>query len=98
MSGLQKRSTKVTSKVRAVTAHPPVDGDFEWDGVDEDERPLTKDEMRKGMRGVGRPKSENPKEAITIRLSPEICTYFRATGKGWQTRLNAVLKDYVQSH
>lgn len=37
------------------------------------------------------------KEAITIRLSQEVLTAFRATGKGWQTRINEVLLKHVQT-
>ncbi len=44
----------------------------------------------------GRPKLENPKEAISIRLSAEILDYFKSTGKGWQSRVNDVLKNYVE--
>ncbi len=46
----------------------------------------------------GRPKSDKTKKPISIRLSEEVLEYFRATGKGWQTRLDSVLKDYVNSH
>lgn len=37
------------------------------------------------------------KQAITIRLSPEIITAFKATGKGWQTRINDVLLQHIQT-
>ncbi len=37
------------------------------------------------------------KEAVNIRLSPEVLAAFRATGKGWQTRINDVLLKYVQT-
>ena len=36
-----------------------------------------------------------PKERITIRLDADIAAHFRATGKGWQTRLNAILRRAV---
>lgn len=43
-----------------------------------------------------RGKQKSPtKTPITIRLSPEVDAYFRATGKGWQTRIDEVLKEYV---
>lgn len=35
------------------------------------------------------------KEQIAIRLDPEVLTAFRASGPGWQTRLNTVLKDWL---
>lgn len=46
----------------------------------------------------GRPKSDNPKIATTVRLDADVLSAFKATGKGWQTRMNAALRDYVQSH
>ena len=38
------------------------------------------------------------KERITIRLSQEVVQPFRATGHGWQTRVDAALKDWLKSH
>ncbi len=38
------------------------------------------------------------KERITIRLSPEVVEKFRATGDGWQTRMDAALKDWLKKH
>jgi uncharacterized protein (DUF4415 family) len=46
-------------------------------------------------RGRG-PQQTPTKQAVSIRLSPEVLDYFRATGKGWQTRLDEVLKGYVR--
>ena len=66
-------------------------------GIASDPDTCTLDEF-KNMRPVGRPKAEATKERITIRLSPEVTAYFRATGKGWQTRLDKALKEYVQAH
>lgn len=55
------------------------------------------DEEFKTLRPVGRPKAEITKERITIRLSPEVVSYFRATGKGWQTRIDETLKEIVNA-
>lgn len=38
------------------------------------------------------------KERISIRLSPEVVNTFRASGAGWQTRLDAALKDWLKTH
>lgn len=35
------------------------------------------------------------KEAISIRLDSDILVYYRATGKGWQSRINETLRKYV---
>ena len=46
----------------------------------------------------GRPKAAVTKERITIRLSPEVVERFRASGTGWQTRVDAALKDWLSTH
>ena len=51
----------------------------------------------KAMRPMGRPKAVVTKDSVTIRLSPEVTSYFRNTGKGWQTRVDNVLKEYVSA-
>ena len=50
------------------------------------------------LRPVGRPRAEVTKDRITIRLSREVTAYFRATGKGWQTRIDKALLEYVEAH
>ncbi|VFM95411.1 MAG: Uncharacterized conserved protein, DUF4415 family [Candidatus Kentron sp. G] len=43
----------------------------------------------------GRPLKETPKRPVSIRLSNEVVSYFRATGKGWQTRVDEALKEWI---
>ena len=38
------------------------------------------------------------KQATTIRLSPDVMAAFKATGAGWQTRIDAALKDWLRTH
>jgi uncharacterized protein (DUF4415 family) len=38
------------------------------------------------------------KERITIRLTPQVVETFRATGTGWQTRMDAALQDWLKTH
>lgn len=38
-----------------------------------------------------------PKQAVSIRLDNDVMTWFRKQGKGYQTRINAVLRAYVQA-
>ena len=40
----------------------------------------------------GRPRSPNPKQAIKLRLDADVLAHFRASGRGWQTRINAALR------
>jgi hypothetical protein len=48
--------------------------------------------LEPGERGYGRPPSPNPKKQVTLRLDPDVIEKFRATGKGWQSRINAELR------
>ncbi len=57
------------------------------------------DELR-GKRLIkrGRPRLAEPKVLLSVRYSADVVAFFRATGEGWQTRMNDVLKAYVQAH
>ena len=99
MNGLQMNLNKQKKDTIKATAVPPKDGDFVWNGKDEDDRPLTKQEMYEGIRKTGgRPKSANPKKSTTIRLDADVLDFFKDQGKGWQTKINDVLHRYVDSH
>ena len=69
--------------------------------ADPDALPLTDSQLGamvplKSVRG--RPKSENKKLLVSVRYSPEVLTYFRGTGEGWQGRMDGVLQEYVAKH
>jgi uncharacterized protein (DUF4415 family) len=55
-------------------------------------------ELVKVLPKRGRPVSESPKKPVQIRLSPEIVSAFKATGRGWQTRINDALRDWLKEH
>jgi uncharacterized protein (DUF4415 family) len=46
-------------------------------------------------RARGRPKLENPKEQVSIRLDPEVLKAFRKMGQGWQGRMNDALREWL---
>jgi uncharacterized protein (DUF4415 family) len=48
-----------------------------------------------GQRG---PQKQPTKVPVTVRYSPEVVAYFKATGEGWQTRMNDALREYVAQH
>ena len=43
-------------------------------------------------RARGRPPVENPKQHVSLRLDPDVIAKFKATGKGWQGRINEALR------
>lgn len=53
--------------------------------------PALADAMRKNV--GGRPRLDNPKVAVSLRLDQEIVARFKASGPGWQTRMNYALRD-----
>lgn len=97
--------SKMTTQRKAIldaVKKMPKGGDYVWDGKDEDDRPLTREEMHRGVDAYrkkrGRPVSVARKEQVSVRYSPEVLTYFRSTGEGWQTRMDAALQLLVQKH
>ncbi len=35
---------------------------------------------------------------LSVQYSPEVVDYFKSTGDGWQTRMDAALKEWVKTH
>ena len=78
----------------------------EWDSVNSP--PLT-DGMLSDMKPVQKSKPDIPprvrgpqkhptKIPVSIRLNQEIVEHFKSQGKGWQTKINNVLRTYVKAH
>ena len=87
---------EVLAAVRAI----PTEKDFVWDGIDENDRPLTEQELQVGLtlaRNRGRP-SGSDKTQIALRVDNNVLAAFKATGKGWQTRMNDALRDWLNHH
>jgi len=60
--------------------------DKEWDTV----KPLVR---------IGRPPSTRPlKVPTTIRFDPDVLAALKTSGKGWQTRVNAAMRDWLKTH
>jgi uncharacterized protein (DUF4415 family) len=39
-----------------------------------------------------------PKKSISLRIDQDVLEWFKSQGKGYQTRINAVLKAYKEAH
>jgi len=50
------------------------------------------------LKSAGRPKAEQTKIPISIRLSPDVIDAFKTTGAGWQTRIDEALKEWLKEH
>ena len=53
---------------------------------------------REMLKPRGRPRAEFRKERINIRLSHEVIGYFKLAGEGWQTRIDAALRQFIAEH
>ncbi|MDN5872217.1 MAG: BrnA antitoxin family protein [Nitrococcus sp.] len=38
------------------------------------------------------------KQQVTLRVDSDVLRWFRAQGRGYQSRINALLRAYVQAH
>ncbi len=68
--------------------------------ADPDARPFTDAEWEevKPLVRRGRPLGSGSKTQVTLRLDVEVLEKFRASGDGWQTRINEALKSWVRTH
>lgn len=78
----------------------------DWDGV---ESPALSDDMLSRMKPLKESHPDIPKRVrgpqkkplkvpVSIRLSPDVAEYFKSQGKGWQTKINNILHDYMKTH
>ncbi len=49
-------------------------------------------------RGRGRPMAAVKRPTLNMRVDADVLDAFKATGPGWQTRINDVLKNWVRTH
>lgn len=103
MTGSKRNVNDMTlEEVRAAVRAIPPENLFVWDGIDEDDRPATEEEMKAAVaadlaRRRGRPIGSE-KTQIALRIDNDVLTAFKATGKGWQTRMNEALRDWLGRH
>lgn len=80
----------------AIRAIPP-EKNYVWDGIDEDDRPATMQELNAARIARGRPIGSD-KTQIALRVDNDVLNTFKQTGKGWQTRMNNALKEWLSQH
>jgi uncharacterized protein (DUF4415 family) len=52
----------------------------------------------KVVRNPGRPKAETTKIPTAIRISSDVVEYFKSSGAGWQSRIDAALRYWISGH
>jgi hypothetical protein len=72
--------------------------------IDPDDAPLLDEEwfrtadLYDGDKLIRRGRPSTDKVSTTIRFDRHILDAFRKSGKGWQTRMNDALKEWLQTH
>ena len=97
MNGSNKKMTR--SEVLEAPKHPPAGGDYIWDSEFEDDRPATDQELAASLAAARKARGRPPgstKES-TIRIDQDVLEAFRADGAGWQSRMNAALREWLQA-
>ena len=94
------RKTITTRRGRVLMLPTPVENDVIKAGIAADpdtyERPT---EEIKGMRRlarIGRPPLPEKRPTLNMRIDAQVLAAFKATGPGWQTRINALLREAVE--
>lgn len=59
-------------------------------------RPISKETLGFINRARGRPPTEAPKQAVSIRLDADVLEHYKKSGAGWQSRMNAALRAHAK--
>ena len=82
---------------------PVIDADGEVGDLSEVDPALFKpfsslpEDLQAVLRGRGKQKAPT-KVSTTVRFDAEVLEAFKASGRGWQTRMNDALKEWLKSH
>ena len=92
---------QVHSKTRAFDLPTPEEDAAITAGAlsDPDNQPQTDTELAqfKRLRGQRGPQKTATKHQVTLRLDPEVIDFFKAGGKGWQSRINETLLEDISA-
>jgi len=64
------------------------------------EKVVSREEAQKAISKAlrGRPAGTATKSSTTVRFDNDVLDAFKASGKGWQSRMNAALRDWLKEH
>jgi len=63
---------------------------------DPDAQPLSDAELARLRPARGRPVVAVKRPMLSMRVDPDVLAHLRASGKGWQTKVNALLRQAVE--
>lgn len=68
---------------------------FEYVGMSQRTAPAMSAEQMENDETPAKRRISTSKEQITLQLDVDVVAMFRATGRGWQTRMNAALREWL---
>ena len=86
-------NTPLSEEAKARMARLSAMPDSEIDFSDIPRSPADAEWTRPGI-----PFSAENKQQVTLRLDADVLSYFRDSGARYQTRINQVLRTYMQAH
>jgi uncharacterized protein (DUF4415 family) len=98
---MNAKSRRIRSNLKKVDAHVITAEEYE-EAPEVTATMLAGAQYRVGGRLKAHPRRRGAQKApkkipLSLRLSPEVVKHFRATGRGWQTRIDDALKKLVSS-
>ena len=93
MTGLKTTSKTDWERVRR-------EADAGVEPADDTDSPCAANLMREELSRIGRGRvlGSGTKTSTTLRFDTDILAAFKSTGKGWQTRMNNALRDWLKTH
>jgi len=98
MEGRKHRRLDISEAEEAEIQRQIAEDPDDWVSTDEElanARPFAEvfPELADSIRRArGRPPVDNPKKQVTLRLDADVVDRFRASGRGWQSRMNLALR------
>ncbi|ALM83642.1 BrnA antitoxin family protein [Bordetella sp. N] len=96
----QKQQTDWDALRRAAAKGKPVPFDADDDLYDPDDEAMVAEAWSEGrvtVTKMGRPPVAIKRPTLNMRIDADVMAHLRASGKGWQTRVNKVLRDAVEN-
>jgi uncharacterized protein (DUF4415 family) len=88
----------VFKKVKILRHSPEEEAEINRQIAEDPDAYIPSDEEFARMKPLGRPRLESPKVQLTVRYDADVVEAFKATGEGWQTRMNNALREWLQTH
>ncbi|HMD99824.1 MAG TPA: BrnA antitoxin family protein [Terriglobia bacterium] len=90
---MKKSATSRQSRVEGKRANARKDENIDFSDIPElTPEMFARAVVRRGLKPV------LPKQQLTIRVDRDVLEWYRRQGPGYQTRINALLRAYMQEH